>query len=90
MTEVRSLLELPQGAGLPPRAVVEHTLTSGYAYALGLESERLRLQRRLTAVLGSASPAAEATALTGLLRRTDEELAHVRSLLSSLRAHARG
>ena len=55
LTEIRSLLDLPAGAELPPRASLEDTLTSGYAYALGLERERIRLERRLSALLRSAA-----------------------------------
>ena len=54
MTEIRSLLDLPAGAELPPRAALEDTLTSGYAYALDLERARVRLERRLQALLRSA------------------------------------
>src|SRR4029453_8911266 len=45
MAEIRSLLDLPAGTELPPRVDVENTLTSGYAYALVLERDRLRIER---------------------------------------------
>ena len=86
MTDVRSLLDLPSGRALPPRAEVEHVLTSGYAYALGLERERLRLENRLReAIRARAGASAE---LSGRLERADAELRRVRALLSSLREHA--
>lgn len=94
LTEIRSLLDVPADAGQPPRVVVEDTLTSGYAYALALEGERLRIERRLRELLRSdASPNARArleeiAELTRLLAVADGELAGVRALLSSLRAQA--
>ncbi|MDQ3066097.1 MAG: hypothetical protein M3R12_02940 [Actinomycetota bacterium] len=89
MTEVRSLLDLPQGAELPPRAIVEDTLTTGYAYALDLEGERLRIERQLRSLLRSGDPAgAEVKEAAGRLEVAVRELAHVRALLSSLRSQA--
>jgi hypothetical protein len=89
LTEIRSLLELPPDAP-PSRAHVEDTLTTGYAYALGLEGDRLRIERRLRTVLraqGEPDPG-EVAELSGRLERADEELAGVRALLADLRAHA--
>ena len=93
LTEIRSLLDVPAGTDGPSRDEVEHTLTSGYAYALALEGERLRIERRLRALLRSEggldkSAADEFAELTGLLASADQELAGVRSLLLSLRAQA--
>jgi hypothetical protein len=87
LTEIRSLLDLPAGAELPPRAALEYTLTSGYAYALGLEQERVRLERRLRVLLRSAdeAPAGEMASVTGQLEDAERELADVRALLSELR-----
>lgn len=87
LTEIRSLLDLPAGAQLPSRASLEHTLTSGYAYALGLERDRVRLERRLSALLRSAgeAPSGELSELTGQLTYAERELADVRALLSELR-----
>jgi hypothetical protein len=90
MAEIRSLLDLPAGAELPPRASVEDTLTSGYAYALDLERDRLRIERALrTLVRSSARPDPDEVAdLSGRLAHADQELAAVRALLASARAHA--
>jgi len=92
MTEIRSLLDVPAHADSPSRAVVEDTLTSGYAYALALEGERLRIERRLRELFrGDGEPRArseEVSELTGLLAHADQELAGLRALLSSLRAQA--
>ena len=92
VTEIRSLLDVPEGADSPSREEVEHTLTSGYAYALALEAECLRLERRLRTVVRShdagKGAADEVADLTSRLATADQELAGVRSLLSSLRAQA--
>lgn len=92
LTEIRSLLDVPDGAAAPSREEVEHTLTSGYAYALALEGECLRIERRLRTLFQSAGSgkgaAGEVAELTGRLAHTDQELAGVRALLSSLRAQA--
>ena len=84
------MLDLPAGAELPPRAHVEDTLTSGYAYALGLEGERLRLERSLRTLMRSAArpDPGEVADLSGRLATADQELAGVRALLASLRAQA--
>jgi hypothetical protein len=93
-TEIRSLLDAPADAERPPRAVVEDTLTNGYAYALSLEGERLRIERRLRALLRSEPGVSarvrteEITALTGLLAEADGELAGIRALLATLRRQA--
>ena len=94
LTEIRSLLDAPAEAARPSRATVEETLTNGYAYALALEGERLRIERRLRTLLRSeAGPDArtrmeEIAELTRLLAGADRELASVRALLSSLRRQA--
>lgn len=89
LTEIRSLLDTPRDAS-PSRALVEDTLTTGYAYALGLERNRLRIERSLRALLrsGRRPDPREVEELTGRLELADEELAGVRALLTSLRAHA--
>ncbi|MGZ8782093.1 MAG: hypothetical protein ACXWZB_01200 [Gaiellaceae bacterium] len=90
MAEIRSLLDLPAGAEPPPRADVEDTLTSGCAYALALEVERLRIERKLRNVIRSSDRPSqdEVGALSRDLARADQELAGVRALLTSLRAQA--
>ena len=89
LTEIRSLLDLPRDAA-PPRARVEDTLTTGYAYALGLEHRRVRLEKSLRALMrtGSSPDAREVVDLSDRLAEAEEELAGVRALLASLRAHA--
>jgi hypothetical protein len=49
--EITELLHLPEdGAGAPTLARLEERLTAGYAQALLLEAERLRIERRLDEV----------------------------------------
>jgi hypothetical protein len=94
LTEIRSLLDLPANRKPPPRAVVEDTLTTGYAAALALEGERLRAEKELRSVLrarpgfGRREREAEIAGLTERLDSADRELAGLRALLSSLRAQA--
>lgn len=88
-TELRSLLDQPAGSGRWSRDAVEHTLTTGYAHALRLDAERLRVERRLRDVVRSAAPdlAARDGAMLELAR-VDQELAELRTLLSTLRRQA--
>ena len=61
---------------------VEHTLTDGYAQALVLEGERLRLQRELQ------SDGSEADDLRKRLAVNEEELRDLRAHLAGLRLRA--
>jgi hypothetical protein len=90
LTEIRSLLDLPAGAERPTRAASERMLTTGYAYALGLEGKRLRIESRLRTLVRSGAPVApgELRRVQGELDRAEQELARVRALLSSFRAQA--
>lgn len=92
MAEIRSLLDLPAGTELPPRADVENTLTSGYAYALGLERDRLRIERSLRSLVRSTErpDQHEIATLSLSLAEADQELARVRAMLASLRSQALG
>jgi hypothetical protein len=87
-TEIRSLLDLPV-SGRPPREVVEHTLTSGYAHVLRLDAQRLRTEQRLRALVRSRTPdTTEHEELVAELAALDHELARLRALLSHLREQA--
>ena len=61
---------------------LEHTLTDGYAAALALEGECLRIGKRMGEPRLGGS---ESTQLRGRLRETEEELSRLRDLLSVLR-----
>jgi hypothetical protein len=89
--EIQALLSAPaEGADAPTLARLEDTLTEGYAQALALEAERLRLERRLGEVAreaGGADPSsftAELASLAARLTSADGELARLRGLLGPL------
>lgn len=89
--EIAELLRLPEnGVGAPTLDVIESTLTNGYAAALELEAERLRIERRLGEVARDAGEvsahgvAPELAALSERLETTDGELAGLRALLRRL------
>jgi hypothetical protein len=76
--------------GKPLVTEMEDTLTDGYARALQLEAERLRLERRvgeLARSVDSQEEADELKALAGRLRDVDVELDGLRIRLGALRKH---
>jgi hypothetical protein len=87
LEDVRALSAQPN----PGIEQVEATLTDGYACALALETERLRLQRRLeerAGLLGERPPRESVSEVTGLARgvaERDEELAQLRAALGLLK-----
>ena len=77
------------GAGFP-RKEVEPTLTEGYARALELEGECLRLEQkidRLTMAVaeGEDVPSGKLSALLTRLRETEQEAEDLRAMLVPLR-----
>jgi hypothetical protein len=93
--EIRDLLDAPPtGEAAPSLDHIEHTLTTGYATALALEAERMRLARRIAAVaarLGEGSGGARHSELSKLGQRlsaADGDITDLRGLLSSLRTRA--
>jgi hypothetical protein len=92
--EIKNLLDAPPtGEDAPSIDAIEHTLTSGYATALALEAERLRLERKIAAVAaklgdGSGGTHSELTELGEQLSTADGDLVQLRGLLSSLRTRA--
>lgn len=75
----------------PTLAVLEDTLTQGYAEALALEAERLRIERRLGEVARTATAdhAAELRSLGCRLSAADGELLRLRTMLGTLHDRAR-
>ena len=75
----------------PSLADVEETLTQGYAEALALEAERLRIERRLSEVARSATAAhaAELRSLGSRLNVADGEIVRLRTILGTLNDRAR-
>jgi predicted nucleic acid-binding Zn-ribbon protein len=73
---------------------IERTLTDGYAYALSLEAETWRLEKRIKEVAQSlqrgdtAKKARELATLTQRVEGSVRNLTKLRSLLSDLRRHA--
>lgn len=94
LDEIEALLREPPAGGDDAVARIEETLTDGYAGALRLEAERLRLERRfgeLVRDLDGNAPGAHAEELADLSQRisgTDGALRHLRSRLGELRLHA--
>ena len=81
-----------QGAFL---ARLEHTLTDGYARALALEAERVRLERRMGELTDGLcddpadAPTDELATVARRLSDADTELRSLRRTLARLRARAR-
>jgi hypothetical protein len=73
---------------------IERTLTDGYAHALTLEGERLRLERRLTELareLHVGDTATKTDELSTVAQRLDGnagDLSRLRAALADLRRHA--
>jgi uncharacterized membrane protein YccC len=93
LAQIRSLLDVPADAEPATRAVIDEALTDGYAYALTLEADRLRLERRLRETIrtgpdGGPFWAADLGELTRQLDNADQNLAHLRGLLAKLRAQS--
>jgi hypothetical protein len=96
LDEIAALVAEP-APSQPARLIarIEHTLTAGYARALALEAERLRLERRFSAVaaeLARGEPAEQQDELQELARRAsdaDGDLRLLRALLRELRDRAR-
>jgi hypothetical protein len=76
--------------GKPLVTEMENTLTDGYARALQLEAERLRLERRIGELarrVDGPEEADELKALAGRLRDVDVELEGLRNRLGLLQKH---
>jgi hypothetical protein len=69
---------------------MEHTLTDGYARALELEGERLRVERRIGELAHNLDGPDEARELRRLaldLKGIDESLTNLRDVLAALQQH---
>jgi hypothetical protein len=92
LAEIRALVDAPAHGDEAPRLDrIEATLTDGYAAALQLEAERLRIERRIAEVAGAfsdgddAGRAEEMFLLAGRLSDANGDLARLRELLRTLR-----
>jgi predicted kinase len=84
LEEIHALIEAPA----VERAHVERTLTDGYAHALNLEVNGLRLQKRVEALRGDDS-AKELKVLAKQLDGNAGELSTLRTVLAQLRRRIR-
>jgi hypothetical protein len=89
LREIRALLATPdRGEATPPVAHLEHVLTAGYAHALALEAEQLRLERQLGAaarrLADDGRARDEVTALADRISSAEGDLSHLRGLLEDL------
>jgi len=90
--DIQELLNAPtSGEHAPSLARMEDALTEGYAQALALEAERLRLQQRIGEVARAADGevAEEIRSLARRITHADGELMKLRTLLGSLHDRAR-
>lgn len=71
------------------RARIERTLTDGYAHALTLESERLRLEKRIGELSQRKNVEKEITLLSKELDGNAGDLSRLRAVLSELRRRSR-
>ena len=84
---IQRLLEQGADPSVPLLTEMEHTLTDGYAEALRLEAERLRLERRIGELAHGVNGQQQADELRDLaqrLRGADETLSSLRELLQLL------
>ena len=90
LDEISALIDAPR----VDRERVERTLTDGYAQALNLETERVRLQRRVTELtqgLNRGDGTVKARELTALAKKLDGnavDLSQLRSVLAALKRRA--
>jgi hypothetical protein len=88
---IHRLLERIESGDYPERAQLEETLTDGYAWALSLDGECARLERRISeqAAELSGDPgdehARELSSLARLLTRRRHQLTELRTLLAALK-----
>jgi hypothetical protein len=90
LERIRALLDaIAQGARLP-RNEVEPTLTDGYALALQLDAECLRLEHRINKVMqeladGHDVPPGKLSGLLRRMRETEQRNVELRAVLAPLR-----
>jgi hypothetical protein len=87
---IRALLDASAAGARLPRNEVEPTLTEGYARALELDAEALRLEHRIDGLTRAVADGKEISAgkLSGLLRtlhETEQQTVDLRALLAPLR-----
>jgi ABC-type phosphate transport system auxiliary subunit len=95
LEQIDELLASPSPEEEPAMlARLERTLTDGYAYALSLEAERLRLERRMSELAGALDEGnkeqktEELVQVSRRITTAHAEIEHLRCSLSELRARA--
>jgi hypothetical protein len=87
LDRIRLLLEQDADPSVPILTELEHTLTDGYAVALELEGDRMRLERRIGELAHTVEGPQQTDELKDLARRlqsTGDDLASLRELLPEL------
>lgn len=91
---IHELLDAQGGSAIVPLlATMEHTLTDGYARALALEGETIRIEREIGEIVAKIKDGRRTRELPALAERlatTESELARLRELLALLRRRAEG
>jgi hypothetical protein len=90
LDRIQALIDAYAAGALLPRNEVEPTLTEGYARALALDAECLRLEHKIDRLTRDVADGREIPSgqLSGLLKRlheTEQESADLRELLAPLR-----
>ncbi|TMJ93209.1 MAG: hypothetical protein E6G67_13080 [Actinobacteria bacterium] len=95
LEQIDELLAAPSRPKEPATlARLERTLTDGYAHALSLEAERLRLERRMSELAGQLhegnreQKAQELVQVSRRISRAHAEIERLRGTLTQLRARA--
>jgi ABC-type phosphate transport system auxiliary subunit len=94
LEQIDELLADPSNEEPAKLASLERTLTDGYAYALALESERWRLERRMSELAGELQEGnqeqktEELACVSRRLSSNNSMLSSLRGTLSQLRARA--
>jgi hypothetical protein len=91
LARIHDLVGRSDGEAEPLLRTMEHTLTEGYAHALALEGERLRIEREIGELVARLEHGGQAGRLRALADRragTDRELTRLRVVLATLREKA--
>jgi predicted nucleic acid-binding Zn-ribbon protein len=94
MTELLEQINALISAPTRDLETIERTLTDGYAYALSLEAEKWRLEKRINEVAqglergDTAKKARELATLANRVEGSVDDLTELRSALAELRRHA--
>jgi hypothetical protein len=90
LDRIQALIDASAAGDRLPRKDVEPTLTEGYARALQLDAECLRIEQRINQVTrdvaeGRQIPSGKLAGLLTRLHETEQQSAELRTLLAPLR-----